>query len=217
MQMGGEVLVSKLAINGGKPVRTRQFPDHKYIGREEKKAVCKVLDSGCLSAFLGSWDPQYFFGGTRVREFESAWARYVGAKHAVSVNSNTSGLVAAIGAAGVGPGDEVIVTPYSMSASATAILAYGGIPVIADIDEDIFCISPEEIEKKISSRTKAIMIVDLFGHPADLDEIMAIAITIVLLIFKGPSCNKIFFSEIHGNRTPLNLANATATAAIDPH
>ena len=85
------------------------------------------------------------------------------------------GLYAAVGAAGVGPGDEVIVSPYTMSASATAALIYGGIPVFADIDPEIFCISPESIEKCITPSTKAIIVVDIFGHPADMDEIMAIA------------------------------------------
>lgn len=81
----------------------------------------------------------------------------------------------AVGAVGVEPGDEVICAPYSMSATSTAILFYGGIPVFADIDPVTFNIDPKSIEKKISPRTKAIMLVHLFGHPAAMDEIMAIA------------------------------------------
>ena len=165
----------KLAINGGKPVRSKMFPVHNFIGQEEKKAAIEVLDSGVMSEFLGGWDPIYFYGGEKVREFERIWSDFVGAKHAVSVNSNTSGLVAAVGAANVGPGDEVIVTPYSMSATATAIIAYNGVPVFADILDDIFCLDPVEVRKKITSRTKAIMVTDLFGHPADIDELMNIA------------------------------------------
>ena len=167
--------MSKLAINGGKPVRKKMFPVHNFIGHEEKKAAIEVLDSGVLSQFLGSWDPVCFYGGKKVREFERNWSEFVGSKHAVSVNSNTSGLVAAVGAANVGPGDEVIVTPYSMSATATAIIAYNGVPVFADILDDIFCLDPVEVKKKITPRTKAIIVTDLFGHPADIDELMDIA------------------------------------------
>jgi perosamine synthetase len=84
-------------------------------------------------------------------------------------------LYAAVGAAGVGPGDEVIVSPYTMSASAAAALVYGGIPVFADIDPEIFCITPASIRKCITPYTKAILVVDIFGHPADMDAIMEIA------------------------------------------
>jgi perosamine synthetase len=164
----------KLAINGGTPVRVAAFPSYNTIGAEEKKAVLEVLDSGVLSQFLGTWHPD-FYGGERVRKLEREWAEYFGVKHAVTVNSATSGLYAAVGAAGVGPGDEVIVSPYTMSASATAALVYGAIPVFADIDPDIFCISPESIRQRITPQTRAIIVVDIFGHPADMDEIMAIA------------------------------------------
>ncbi len=164
----------KLAIHGGKPVRTEPFPVYRTIGAEEKKAVQEVLDSGALSQFLGSWTPD-FYGGPRVQALERAWEDYFGVRHAVSVNSATSGLFAAVGAAGVGPGDEVIVSPYTMSASAVAAVVYGAIPVFADIDPETFCLSPESIRERITPRTKAILVVDLFGHPADFEAIMQIA------------------------------------------
>lgn len=163
-----------LAINGGTPVRNTPFPRYNTIGDEEKRAVMEVLDSGVLSQFLGTWHPD-FYGGERVRKLEKEWTEYFGVKHAVTVNSATSGLYAAIGAAGVGPGDEVIVSPYTMAASATAALVYGAIPVFADIDPDIFCLSPESIRQRLTPYTKAIIVVDIFGHPADMDEIMTIA------------------------------------------
>ena len=166
--------MSSLALFGGTPVRTRPFPAHNPIGEEEKNAVLAVLDSGVLSRFIGVWHRD-FFGGDRVQAFERAWAEFVGARHAVSVNSNTSGLFAAVGAAGVGPGDEVIVSPYTMSASATAIVGYNAVPVFADIEPDTFCLDPASVRARITSRTKAIVVVDLFGQPADLDAIMAIA------------------------------------------
>lgn len=166
--------MSKLALLGGDPVRRTPFPAYRTIGEEEKRAVMEVMDSGVLSQFLGTWSPD-FFGGPRVQKLEKEWAAYFKVKHAVSMNSATSGLYAAVGAAGVGPGDEVIVSPYTMAASATAALVYGAIPVFADIDPEIFCLDPKSIRQRITPRTKAIIAVDIFGHPAEFDEIMAIA------------------------------------------
>jgi perosamine synthetase len=163
-----------LAINGGTPVRTKLFPAYNTIGAEEKVAVQKVLDSGNLSQFLGAWSSD-FLGGPTVRKFEEAWCKALGVNHAISVNSNTSGLFTAIGACGIQPGDEVIVSPYTMSASAIAPMVYGGVPVFADIDPDTFCMDPKSIEKVITPHTKAILIVHIFGHPADMDAVMSLA------------------------------------------
>ena len=167
-------MTERLAIHGGKPVRDSALPVYRTIGEDEKRAVAEVMDSGHLSEFLGTWSPN-FYGGQKVRAFEEAWCQFFNVKHAVSVNSNTSGLNAAVGAAGVGPGDEVIVSPYSMSASAACALVNHAVPVFADIDESTFNISAKTIEPLISARTKAIVVVDIFGHPADLDEIMSLA------------------------------------------
>lgn len=166
--------MAKLAINGGTPVRTKLFPAYNTIGEEEKAAVMKVLDSGNLSQYLGAWTHD-FLGGPTVRKFEEDWCKMLGTQHAVTVNSNTSGLFTAMGAIGIQPGDEVIVSPYSMSASAIAPLVYGGVPVFADIDPVTFCMDPKSIEAKITTRTKAILIVHIFGHPADMDAVMTIA------------------------------------------
>lgn len=166
--------MSRLAINGGEPIRKTPFPPYNTIGEEEKRVVMEVLDSGVLSKFLGTWSSD-FYGGPRVQKFENEWKNYFKVNHAVSVNSATSGLYAAVGAAGIGLGDEVIVSPYTMTASVTAALVYGAIPVFADIDPKTFCLSPDSIRKCISPYTKAIIAVDLFGHPADMDEIMKIA------------------------------------------
>jgi len=166
--------MSKLAIFGGKPVRTKLWPGYRTVGEEEKRAVCGVIDSGVLSGYQGAWDPA-FYGGPRVRRFEEEWARTFGYQHAVAVNSACSGLYAAVGALGLEPGDEVIVPPYTMSASVTAVVLYGGVPVFADIQEDIFCIDPKSIAARITPRTRGIMVVHIFGHPADMDPIMKIA------------------------------------------
>lgn len=164
----------QLAIKGGEPVRKNLFPAYNTIDKAEKEAVQKVLDSGNLSQYLGVWAND-FFGGPTVRRFEEAWCKALNMQYAVSMNSNTSGLFAAMGACGIGPGDEVIVSPYTMSASAVAPLVYGGVPVFADIDPDTFCLDPGSVEAKITPRTKAILIVHIFGHPADMDAIMSIA------------------------------------------
>lgn len=164
----------KLALLGGNPVCTTSWPETNTIGDEEKKAVAEVLDSGVLSQFRAASGPE-FLGGPRVRKLEEEWAEYFGVKHAISFNSLTSGLFACIGAAGVGPGDEVIVAPTTMVASVTCALMYGGIPIFADIDPETFCLSPNSIEARITPRTAAIVLVHLFGYPVDVDKIMSIA------------------------------------------
>lgn len=166
--------MEKLALLGGD--KTIQSPFRKYnpIGAEELQAAREVIESGVLSQFIGAWHED-FYGGPKVREFERDAARYFGVKHAVTVNSWTSGLVAAVGAIGVEPGDEVIVTPWTMSASATAILQWNAIPVFADIDPKTYNLDPVSIEKNITPYTKAIMVADIFGQSADMDAIMAIA------------------------------------------
>lgn len=164
----------KLAILGGEKTITTPFERYNSIGSEEVEAVKRVTESGVLSQFLGAWHED-FFGGPKVREFEKAAADYFGAKHAVTVNSWTSGLVAAVGAIGIEPGDEVITTPWTMSATATAILHWNAVPVFADIDPDTYNLDPKSIEKNITPYTKAIIAVDIFGQSADMDEIMALA------------------------------------------
>lgn len=163
-----------LAINGGKKVRTRNFPAYRVIGDEEKEAVSRVMDSGILSRYLGSWNPD-FYGGPEVQAFEKEWADYFNVKHAIAVNSCTSGLYCAVGASGVGPGDEVIVSPYTMSASATSAIIFNAVPVFADIEPDFFCLDPASIERRITKRTKAIVVVDIFGQPYDAGAINKIA------------------------------------------
>ncbi len=164
----------KLAINGGEKLRTLPFPAYNTIGCEEEEAVLRVLRSGKLSTYLGTWHDD-FYGGPEVRALEKEWGEYFGVKHAISVNSATSGLYAAVGACGISPGDEVIVSAYTMSASATAALVYGAIPVFADIEEEFYCLDPRSIESKITKKTKAIIVVDLFGQPYDRDAINALA------------------------------------------
>jgi len=108
----------ELAINGGKRVRDRGWLDNFTTGDEEKMALARVIDSGYLSKFEGSHTPDEpfcFYGGDEVRALEEEWNSYYGSKYAISMNSATSGLYASIGALGIGFGDEVIVSPYTMS------------------------------------------------------------------------------------------------------
>lgn len=164
----------KLAINGGQKVRTKPFPAYNTIGTAEEKAVLRVLKSGKLSTFLGTWHDD-FYGGEEVQKLEKDWAKFFKVKHAISLNSATSALYAAVGAIGIKPGDEVIVSPYTMSATASAILLYGGIPVFADVENEYFCIDVNSVKSLITPKTKAIIAVDILGQPYNKDAINSVA------------------------------------------
>jgi perosamine synthetase len=165
---------STLALLGGKPTIEQPLELFKSVGEDEVAAASEVIRGGVLSAYIGA-PGDGFMGGPKVKAFEAQAADYFGVKHAVAVNSWTSGLIAAIGAIGLEPGDEVITTPWTMAAKATAILHWNGIPVFADIDPVSFNISPESVERLISPRTRAIMAVDIFGQSADMKALRAIA------------------------------------------
>ena len=163
-----------LAIHGGDQAIKQPLKRYNPIGQEEQLAVQEVMASGILSDFIGS-DGDKFLGGSRVREFETAVESQFGVKHAISVNSWTSGLIAAVGALDLEPGDEVIVPPFTMCATATAVLVWNGIPVFADIEPETFCLSPDSVKEHITDRTRAIMAVDIFGQSADMDALRKIA------------------------------------------
>lgn len=132
------------------------------ISEEEKQAVIEVLESGQLAQ------------GARTEAFEKAFAEYTGVKHSVAVNSGTAALIVALQAHGVGPGDEVITSPFSFIATATSIIACGATPVFVDVDPFDFNLDPDLIEDAITDQTKAIMPVHIFGHPARIAEIQEI-------------------------------------------
>lgn len=163
-----------IALYGGTPVREKPWPMYPIIGEAEKQAVMEVMDSGLLQGFRGSHGPM-FLGGPRVQKFEQMVADYHDVEFAVSFTSATAALHGAVVAVGVQPGDEVIVTPYSFSTSATCALMHNAIPVFADIDPDTFCLDPESVERAVTGRTSAIIPVHIFGGPADMDPIMEIA------------------------------------------
>lgn len=165
---------SKLALFGGHKAVAKDFPIYNGMGEEEVAVASAVIRGGELSGFLAGWGEK-FEGGRNVKLFEDEWAAYFGVKHAVTVNSWTSGLVAMLGAIGISPGDEVIVPPWTMCATATAALMWGGIPVFADIEPDLFCIDPNSVKANITSKTKAILAVDIFGQSSDMDVLRKIA------------------------------------------
>ena len=151
-----------------------KFKLHNPIGNEEIKATNKVLKSGILSGFYAQNYPK-FFGGKYVLSFEKKLRTFFKCKYAITVNSWTSGLIAAIGAVGIDPGDEIIVSPFTMSASAVSILHWNAIPIFADIDPLTFCLCPKATEKKITNKTKAIMLVDIAGYPSKINQFKRLA------------------------------------------
>src|SRR5512136_682352 len=134
-----------------------------FIGEAEKKAVMEVLDSGMLAQ------------GPRTARLEERFAQLCGVKHAIATTSGTTALHTALLANGLGPGDEVITTPFTFIASVNTILFAGARPVFVDIDEATFNIDPALIERAITPRTKAIMPVHLYGYVCDMDALQAIA------------------------------------------
>jgi perosamine synthetase len=137
------------------------------IGEEEVKAVVKVMRSGPLTNALGA--------GPRVKQFEEKFAEFAGVKHAIAVNTGTAALHSAIVSAGVKQGDEVILPSFTFVATAEAVVMAGGKPVFTDIDPETYNISPAEIKKNITKKTKAIVPVDLYGLPAEIKSIREIA------------------------------------------
>ena len=166
---------NKLALLGGRPIKEEEYPIHNTIFDEaEKDAVLSVLESGHLSGFSAR-PGERFLGGPYVQKMERDFEKYFEVKYAISFNSATSALHAALAASGVGPGDEVITSPTTMSATATSIVMTNGVPVFADIEEDTFGLNPLSVEKLINENTKGILTVNLFGHPSMLQDLRAIA------------------------------------------
>ncbi|SDZ32804.1 UDP-4-amino-4,6-dideoxy-N-acetyl-beta-L-altrosamine transaminase [Proteiniborus ethanoligenes] len=150
----------KPAILGGAPIRTTSLPyARQYVDDDDCLAVNKVLKSAFLTT------------GPKVKEFEEEIANYVKAKYAVAFSNGTAALHGACYAAGIGGGDEVITTPITFAASSNCVLYSGGTPVFADIDENTFNIDVDEIAKKITNKTKAIIPVDYTGQAVDIDGI----------------------------------------------
>lgn len=155
--------MSKLAIFGGKPVFDKRIGyGHQYIDEKDIQAVVDVLKSDFLTC------------GPKINEAEAKLCEITGAKHAVLIANGTAALHAAAFAAGIGPGDEVITTPITFAASANCVLYCGGTPVFADINPYTYNIDPDDIERKITDKTKAVVAVDFTGQVVEIDRIREI-------------------------------------------
>jgi len=179
--------MQKLAIEGGMPIRDTLLPyGHQSVGEDDIKAVVDVLRT--------DWITQ----GSKVDEFEKRLAEYCQAEYAVAVSSGTAALQLAYAAAGISGGDEVITTPITFAATASAAVHLGAKPVFADIKEDTLNIDPAEIKKRLSPKTKAILPVDFAGLPAELKEIRNIAIENNLIMIED-ACH-VLGAEYRGRR-----------------
>ena len=154
----------KPAVIGGNPVRTAPFPSWPVIAENEERAWMKVLRGG-------KWNR---LDGDCARQFEETWAATLGAKHCLATANGTSALIISLNALGVGPGDEVIVPPYTFVATINAVLMQHAIPVFVDTDPETFQIDARKIEAAITERTRCILPVHLGGSPADMDTILEI-------------------------------------------
>jgi dTDP-4-amino-4,6-dideoxygalactose transaminase len=155
-----------LAIYGGEPVRKEPIIARPVVyGPEVLKDIEEVLTSGALVSTHGKW----------VKAFEQELASFLGVRYAYAVTSGTTALHLALKALGVGPGDEVITTPFTFAASATAALHANAVPIFADIDRETLNLDPASVEEKITDKTKAVVVVHLAGYPAEMDEFMKIA------------------------------------------
>lgn len=133
------------------------------VGEDEIAAVADVLRSG------------RYVQGPRVKEFEEEFAAYIGTKYAIATNSGTAALHIAQAAMGIGPGDEVIVPALTFFSTVTSVIHNNAIPVFSDIDSQIYCLDPGDVKKRITKRTRAVIPVHLYGHPAEMDQIVEIA------------------------------------------
>jgi dTDP-4-amino-4,6-dideoxygalactose transaminase len=172
---------------------TMSGPGSELIGEDEKKAILEVVESGHLFRYGNADDPKFL---AKVWELEKKTAQYLNVKHTLAVNSGTSALLVALHALGVGPGAEVIVPGYTFIASITSIIYARSIPVLAEIDESL-TLDPEDVKKRITPRTKAIMLVHMLGNPGYIDELRKIADDNGLFLLED--CAQAFGATYRGN------------------
>lgn len=156
---------TKLAKDGGERVITEKLPGWPWFREDWIKAATQPLETGAVN---------YWTGSVGLR-FEQEWAKWNGARFAITTTNGTSALHTAVAALGIGPGDEVIVPSYTFIASSFCVVQAGAIPVFADCKLEDHCLDPEDVEKKITARTKAIIVVHLYGIVADMDGILDVA------------------------------------------
>jgi perosamine synthetase len=135
-----------------------------WLQEEDLQSLIECFRSGWISS-----------AGPHLESFERAWATYCGVRHGIAVSNGTTALEVAVEALGIGAGDEVIMPTFTIISCASAVVRAGGVPVLVDCDPVTFCMDPAEVEARVSPRTKAIMVVHMYGHPVDMDEIDRIA------------------------------------------
>ena len=163
--------MAKLAINGGPKTVTRTLgKSWPIFGEEEEKAVLEVVRSGIW--WRGGYKDA---SGSKVGQFEDAFGKYQHAKHCVGVTNGTQALECALKAAGVEPGDEVLVPAMTFVASATAICLVGGKPIFVDVDANNYNIDPDAMDAAVTPNTKAAVVVHNGGYPADMDRVLEVA------------------------------------------
>ncbi len=195
-----------MAINSGLPI----FRDKKIftnsIGYKEEKAAVNVIKNGELSGFSAAANSD-FFGGPEVLNLEKKFKKKFKTKYAVAFNSATSAIYASLMSLKLNPGDEIITTPYTMHATVASILQCNCIPVFADIATDDFNLDPTSVKKAITKKTKAIIVVNLFGQPGRLKELKAISKKKKIYLIEDNS-------QSPGAKTPLGLAGSVGNAGI---
>jgi perosamine synthetase len=163
-----------------------------WLQDEDLNSLVDCFRSGWISS-----------AGPQLEQFESDWARYCGVRHGIAVSNGTTALEVAVQAVGVGPGDEVIMPTFTIISCASAVVRAGGIPVLVDCDPVTFCLDPRQVEARITSRTKAIMVVHMYGHPVDMDRIDSVALKHGLKVIEDAA-------EVHGAEYLRNRGTATA-------
>ena len=183
--------MSRLAIFGGTPQRTKPFPSWPVFDENEEQALLEILRSGnwwryshgeAVEALAGGRSGAPVQSRSSVAEFQGAFARFQGARYGIACANGTAALEVALKGLGVGPGDEVIVPPYTFIATASAVLMVNAIPIFADIEYDTFNIAPQRVEEAVTPRTKAIIPVHFAGQAADMDSLLNIAKRCNLLV-----------------------------------
>lgn len=150
------------------------------LAQEDFAALSDAFNSGWISS-----------AGRYVDEFEERWAAYCGHSHGIAVSNGTTALQVAVEAAGIGAGDEVIMPSYTIISCASAVVRAGGVPVLVDCDPDTFCMDVDAVAARVGERTRAIMVVHMFGHPVDMDPIMKLAEQRGLVVIEDAA-------EVHG-------------------
>jgi len=157
--------MNKLARDGGKPYKTKKFPNWPYSGKREVELITEVTESG-------KW---WRMSGDKVNEFEKQFADFINVKHCLGVTNGTNAIELSLYALGIGPGDEVIIPAFTFISTATAVIYANATPVLVDVYPDTFCMLPEAFEKAITSKTKVVIPVHMAGQMCEMDKICEIA------------------------------------------